>query len=123
MNFQVNDYVKVEKIGAVDDPEFRTPDWDEFTPGAINDDMSLPVEYTCTGVVAQPPEEGKCFFIWRDTRNGVEVPGYLQTSRIAKVTSVNEVEVLVETQNSKYRVTKIPPPERTESGESEWKAS
>lgn len=124
MSFQLNDYVRVEKIGSVDEPRYRTPSWDEFEPGKDNDGMSLPVDYECTGHLGNLPEVGQPLLLYRDTRNGIEVPGILRTSYVKKITkAVGDVPVLLlDTENSQYRVTRIPPREAAIAGETEWKA-
>lgn len=38
-----DEYVQITKMKAVENPEFPTPDIEDFTPGAINSGMSIHV--------------------------------------------------------------------------------
>ena len=77
-------------------------DMDDHIPGqAQPQTFSLPIEYWAEGE-AELPKVGQCFTMLREIRNGIMVPGILQTTTLTEVTdktfntknSVYEYEVL-----------------------------
>jgi hypothetical protein len=57
--------------------------WDEYRVGAEND-ASLPVDYTLTGILIVPPRIGAMVITLRLTRNGIEVPGVYQSTEVTQ---------------------------------------
>lgn len=102
----VGSKVRVQKIAAADDPAFKTPSWEEHVPGAPNEGESLPSGYTVTGTLKSYVEEGNRLVVSRNTRNGKEVSGVMQTSEIQSVEEKHGV-FHVETQNSVYSVAPL----------------
>lgn len=102
----VGSKVRVQKIAAAGNPAFKTPSWEEHVPGAPNEGESLPSGYTVTGTLKSYVEEGSLLVVLRDTRNGKEVGGVMQTSEIHSVEE-KQGSLIAETQNSIYRVFPI----------------
>jgi len=126
VQFKQGDYVKLTKLSSVDDPEVETPSWDQYDYGDRNG-FSIPIDYWITGaLLSGHPEEGKTCYIARDSRNGVECEGILQTSHIQSVAFIkqnDEQSVIFHTKNSVYGLEFAPPSrvgKTSEAGESEW---
>jgi hypothetical protein len=96
--------VKLQKIDVAQDPQAKTPEWDDYVAGRLNRGVSLPVDYTVTGRLVREIEEGSPCVIMRHTRNGKSISGVLQTSPVQSVDE-NEEGYVVKTQNSIYHVT------------------
>lgn len=95
-------FVEVTKIKAVELPKYRTPNWAEYKPGEINDNISIPVEYTMKGVLMIDVVVGQPIVMERHERNGVKVYGVLTTSPVTKIE-----DDLVYTDNSVYKVSVV----------------
>lgn len=97
-------HIQIEKIKAAEDPDFRTPDESEYTPGETNPGMSLPVEYTVEGILIFDIALDHSVTIERHTRNGVDTLGFMVTSPVTDIDQ-KENHTLVTTRNSVYRIT------------------
>jgi len=119
MSFQISDYVRVTKLGSVDEPYFPTPTWTEYgeDKGACN---SIPTDYVAEGKLMMVPEKDKPLMMERHLRNGVKALGFFRTSYINKIVTEEDFLMVFETMNSRYRMEKILPPIKSESGESQW---
>lgn len=95
--------VKIQKLSAVDNPEFPTPSKEHFVDGEAHHGVSIPVEYTITGVMRNDLEVGQSLMVARDTRNGVEAIGIFYTSVVTSIEPFNG-GLFFSTQNSKYRL-------------------
>lgn len=98
------DYVSLKKLAAIDNAEFRTPEWSEYAPGENNFGVSVPVEYQVTGVLIWNLQPGSSVAVDRDSRNGVPSKGILQTSRLMSIEKVNQNKFFLETRNSRYEM-------------------
>ena len=94
----------VEKIDVADDPNARTPDWENYDEGEANPGESVPVEYTAKGTLDSKIEEGRSIVLFRSERNGTRTPGVLTTSAVQSVEDHGDF-VIAETRNSIYKVT------------------
>lgn len=70
--------------------------------------FSPPVDYYVEGKVLVAPEVGKQFSMARDNHNGVVTAGLFQTSRITSVFDDEEGNLIFSTQNSIYKLEKLP---------------
>jgi hypothetical protein len=91
--------VKITKLGSVDNPIYPTPNFNEYTPGEDNGNVSLPVEYWLEGYFMNEPVVGSSVLVNRTSRNGVTCGGSFFTSKVTKITDTG-----FETQNSVYQV-------------------
>jgi hypothetical protein len=99
--FKFGDYVKLTKMGPVSDPQYRTPNWEDYEPGAINEDKSLPLGYWVTGKLGSEPAVDTRLLVFRDCRNGERIDGELLTSKIMALdTGVKKLRFY--TENSVY---------------------
>lgn len=95
-------YIRITKLKAAQNALFKTPKKKDYIPGQDNGDVSLPVDYTVEGYLLEPIKVGKSIFIDRVKRNGEEVPGFMQTSRVK---SIEGNRIL--TDNSVYEITRL----------------
>ena len=91
------------KLAAVPERAALTPAWEGYKPGQDNGDVSLPVDYTAEGYLAEDIKIGQCIVLNRTKRNGVITPGILTTSALQNLEGNR-----AETQNSVYIVEEIP---------------
>lgn len=98
----MNPKIKLVKIAPCDSPAFPTPTFEEYKSGQINQDVSIPVDYTVTGYLLSLLEEGSCLVINRETRNGEECPGIMATSRVTNFEKQPDNRVKIFTKNSVY---------------------
>jgi len=91
--------VKITKIAQAPDARFQSAKMDQYVPGQINDNLSLPIEYWCEGNLIRPIEIGRPLVIARTIRNGVEATGTMITS---EVTSIKHDQIT--TKNSIYNI-------------------
>mgnify|MGYP000105781610 CR=1 FL=1 len=78
-------HVKLTKISAVENPEYKTPSFDEYDRKKdTNERMSLPVEYTVEGYLTEDVEVGKHVVIQRTKRNGLKCFGIMTTSLVRR---------------------------------------
>lgn len=91
--------VKITKLGAVDNPVFPTPNYNEYIQGSDNGNVSLPTEYWLEGFLMNEITLGSSVLVNRTSRNGVECAGTFLTSKVTKITDIG-----FETQNSVYQV-------------------
>lgn len=94
--------VKITKLGSVENPVYPTPNFNEYTPGEDNGNVSLPVEYWLEGYFMNEPVVGSSVLVNRTSRNGVACGGSFFTSKVTKITDTG-----FETQNSIYQVDVI----------------
>ena len=80
-------YVKLTKISAVENPEVKTPSFDEYDRKRdTNEKMSLPVEYTVEGYLTDDIEVGEHVVVQRVLRNGLKCFGMMTTSLVTEIT-------------------------------------
>ena len=91
--------VKITKLGAVENPVYPTPNYNEYKQGEDNGNVSLPVEYWLEGYLLNEPTVGSSVLVQRTSRNGVNCVGSFFTSKVTKITDTG-----FETQNSVYQV-------------------
>jgi hypothetical protein len=77
--------VVLKKIAAVSTPLAPTPHAEDFIPGADNPGVSLPIEYTVEGVLITPIVIGQRVMIDRTKRNGIEVPGWFESTPVKEI--------------------------------------
>ena len=102
MQMKAGDYIKIRKLKATDAPIVPTPPFATYKQGEDNGPVSLPIEYTATGMLQFDAQVGEGLRILRDTRNGEQCTGAMQTSPVTKIedgkvytgNSIYEVEVL-----------------------------
>lgn len=107
---KAGDYIQIRKLKAVDAPLVPTPPFATYKQGEDNGLVSLPVEYTATGMLQFDACVGEGLRILRDTRNGERCTGAFQTSPVTKIeegkiytgNSVYEVEVLTPTPKPEF---------------------
>lgn len=119
MSFQVGDYVRITKIGSTDEPYYPTPSWDEYDENKVACN-SVPNDYLVEGQLRSLLELEKPLLLYRENRNGIHVPGIFRTSYVKNVLEDGDFDIVFETMNSRYRMEKILPPTKSESGESNW---
>jgi len=60
---------------------------DEYIPGSGGvENISLPIDYWLVGELVNPIAEGQSVRVLRESRNGVECPGFFVTSTVTEVT-------------------------------------
>jgi hypothetical protein len=94
--------VKITKVSSVESPLFPTPNMSEYKLGEINENVSLPVEYTVEGELVGETTIGLPVTVNRTKRNEVICAGLFQTSAVVSV-SENGFRTL----NSHYIVENI----------------
>lgn len=77
--------VKITKIKAHEDAEYRTPDWNEYEVGEINKDVSLPVDYYLEGYLLEEIKIGNPVLVERISRNGEKIGGFFSTSFVREI--------------------------------------
>lgn len=98
-----NSYIKISKLKPSAKPHYPTPNKKDFTPGADNGNVSLPVDYWAEGYLLSDIVIGKPILIDRRIRNGITADGFMNTSSIVKI---NSKAGTVETLNSVYKIEK-----------------
>ena len=96
-------YIKLTKLAAVPERAALTPGWEGFKPGRDNGDVSLPIDYTAEGYLAEDIKIGQCIVLNRTKRNGVTMPGILTTSPLQGLEGNR-----AETKNSVYTIEELP---------------
>ena len=95
------DYVKIVKLGPVEDPYVDTPTTEEYEQNKIG--KTIPTDYTLEGYLAgNSPTLGYRVVVDRRIRNGVKIRGYFQTSVVKKIVEESPERVVFETENSRY---------------------
>jgi len=89
---------KVKHIGD----DIPAAEMEDFVLGAVNDGVSLPVDYTIRGIITCL-EIGRPMVVARTHRNDVEVDGITQTSIVKDIRHTKK-KLVVETQNSEYHI-------------------
>lgn len=105
--FKYRTKVKMTKVGAVEDTNIKTPEWEEYKMGEDNPGYSVPVQYWVTGRLIQDMAFDHGVMILRDTRNGVEVDGIMRTSPIVRMTKKTDKILELETENSVYLIEEL----------------
>jgi hypothetical protein len=101
-------YIKLTKISAVENPEYKTPSFDEYNRKKdTNERMSIPVEYTVEGYLKEDVEVGEHVVIERIKRNGLKCFGIMTTSPVTEITDDG-----FKTLNSIYKLELIAPDEK-----------
>jgi hypothetical protein len=95
--------VRMSKIDIAENPSSPTPSAENYTPGLLNEGVSLPLEYTVEGYLEGPLEKGCSIDIDRRKRNGIEVRGFLHSSPIQEIQATLQ-GTLVTTANSIYLI-------------------
>ena len=75
-------YIRLTKIKASENPEYRTPEWNDYKQGIVNEFVSIPADYWVEGYLIEPIEVGGYAVVDRRIRNGEEVSGFMTTSQI-----------------------------------------
>lgn len=78
--------IKITKLSASPDPLFDTPDAENYKFGIVNNNVSIPIDYTVEGHLLTKLEVGKSVIMLRKRRNGVDIDGIFQTSPITEFT-------------------------------------
>lgn len=94
-------YLRLRKLRATDNPVVATPNASNYIPGREHREVSIPVEYTVTGRLYREIEVDKPMFILRDTRNGISIPGLMTTSKVKKIEPKSK-GLIIYTDNSVY---------------------
>lgn len=97
-------FVELKKLRATDNPVVRTPCDDEYLPGGINPNYSIPTEYTIKGYVIGDIVTDMPLVIERVERNGVVRPGIMTTSVLQKIEHT-EFGMQLTTLNSVYHLS------------------
>lgn len=97
------DKVRVRKLEGLNGKTAAPGEWiaGEYNPG-----KSPEVNFEIEGSVVTAPKRGDKFVVARSKRNGVEVPGWFQTSQVVEVVN-SENAVTVRTENSVYEVVPL----------------
>lgn len=99
----MNEYIKLIKIDTSVNPEIPTPEMRKFAPGEHNPGASVPISYWVTGWLLNDVEVGRPLIIERNNRNGVVMPGIMNTSAIQEI-ELFPGGLLLSTINSIYRL-------------------
>ena len=94
--------IQLKKVSEADNPKVPTPSNKDFVPGEDNGNVSVPIEYTITGILQEDVEVGKPMIILRHTRNGVESFGIMVTSVVTDIVNLDENGMMIYTNNSVY---------------------
>lgn len=94
--------VSLIKTGIPETSKYPSASMKDYIPGEVHQGVSLPVNYTVTGVVITEPVVGLRLLIDRDSRNGVKVSGIFSSSNITKILSHSETSIQFNTENSTY---------------------
>jgi hypothetical protein len=98
-------YVRLQKLGAVDDPIAHPGDPATYPYGQLPDKIaSLPVGYWFEGWLVYPPVVGKRVAVLRLVRNGLRRPGVFWSTQ---VTSAEPGQFC--TKNSVYKIAEVTP--------------
>lgn len=107
-----NKWVRVEKFSPTINPTFRTPTNKEYEQNKENgrsDHMSIPNGYTLGGVCLSNPYVDLHLKVLRYERNGIQLMGNFETSRIISTTETvqddGSVLLTISTRNSVYQIT------------------
>jgi len=69
-----------------------------------SEDSDQHIGYWVKGVLAKLIKEGESLVIWRDERNGVNVPGIFRTSPVEKIIFLDPWRLVIRTKNSTWLV-------------------
>lgn len=89
--------IVLKKVAIPDNPQYKTPTWEEFRNGYD----TLPLDYEIEGTLLFPIELGKSMQVLRTKKNGKKSDGFLTTSTVVDIANLNG-EKLIKTQNSIY---------------------
>ena len=103
--------IKLTKINIANNPKVETATLEEYKFGEINE-KSIPLEYEIVGEVGSMPKVGFVFSGIRTIRNGIEMPGIFQLTRIKEITE-EEGKYILKTQNSVYKMEILEKDEKT----------
>lgn len=93
--------VTLEKIDVSPDPISLPTPWDEWIPGRLHNQTSLPISYSLRGYLMAPIRYGYPMEVFRIQRNGVESFGIFHSTPVVDIREGG----CVETYNSIYRVS------------------
>jgi hypothetical protein len=99
---KTGDYVRLRKLAATENPLAPTPHFATYKQGEDNGMVSFPVEYTITGLLLLDVQVGTGLHVSRDSRNGEQCSGLMQTSPVTKLepgriftnNSIYEIEII-----------------------------
>jgi hypothetical protein len=91
--------VTLTKLKPLENPEYPTPNKADYRPGQFNGNVSLPIDYTATGILLKDIEVGEPILMFRHIRNGIKTPGHFSSSRVSKIEGN-----LLYTNNSIYKI-------------------
>jgi hypothetical protein len=98
------DYVRLWKVCAVDNPDYKAADTATYPAGTFNfAEQSLPVGYFLEGWLIRRPAVGGHVEVLRVMRNGVACMGYFTSSTVTELEPDG-----FRTKNSIYNLTVIP---------------
>ena len=100
--------IEIKKLRPVDNPQSPTPEAKDYNYGKLNSVVSLPVDYTAIGTLTADIETSKSIEMNRDSRNGVCIPGFFQTSPVMLIEhNDGEPYITVHTANSIYQILEL----------------
>jgi hypothetical protein len=97
------DYVRLSKIGCTPGGEPPCP-MQYYASGIFSGLMSMPIDYVMDGYLMKSPRPKGIIVLRRYVRNGVVRRGMFTSSTIRRIN-----HDLIETQNSIWRVQRVPP--------------
>lgn len=92
-------FVKLTKIKASENAEYRTPDWNDYKQGMLNEATSIPIDYWVMGYLIKPIKVGESILLERTIRNGEKISGFMSTSKVIEINGD-----IFETLNSIYKI-------------------
>jgi len=93
--------ISLEKIAVAPNPISPPAPWEEWIPGSLENQFSLPISYSLKGYLLVPIQLGESIHIFRIERNGVVTDGIFRSTPVVEIRE----DGLIETYNSIYRVS------------------
>ena len=97
--------IKITKIDIVAQPLHKTANIEEYICGEVNT-LSPFVGYEVVGELVEPITCGRSIKMNRESRNGIKIEGFFQTSIVNFIDTYENVTI-VKTDNSIYKVEEI----------------
>lgn len=97
------DCIRLEKLVGTPTAIFPTPESKDYKTGEYNPEVSLPIGYSIEGILSRDIYLNESLIMLRFKRNDVFCLGITETSSIVSI-----VKNILITQNSLYRLTKLP---------------
>lgn len=105
--FKANEYVGLKKLGAVGDPSYDTPTWEDYTQKR-HSYGSVPGGYIVEGTLIAQPQVGKPIAICVVKSDHTD-SNMFRTSSVQKILLETEFTVSFETHNSRYLMSRAQP--------------